>query len=302
MKRKLLMRVVLAVLLVGFSGCTNNEESAKKAYEDKNYNEAVKLLDQEEEKSKEAAEMYALSKAQLAIKDEAYSKALEFLEPLKGDQADELSQQCQYAITIAELSNKVVNNNAQETYDSFVKAQEVLNESNQAKLNDTMSELLHDKISEQNLDSIYYGEGLAALLKENDHPNSQRLLDSVEKSLEENAETKMKLFLMSTNWIRQDGTNLEGTILKVQFSDDEGFATIEETIANQYGFVAGDIKWKNIKFISENKFRHEELSKGSAVRYREAIGTINYGEKSINVHITADSEDNGIDQVLVATE
>lgn len=305
MKSKLLVSVVLGAMLVGFSGCANNEESAKKAYEEKNYNEAVKLLDQEEEKSKEAAEVYSLSKAQLAVKEESYSDALKFIEDLDSDQAKELAQKCHYNIALNELSNKVANNNVQETYESFTEAQEVLSEANQAKLNETMSELLQDKVTEQNLDSFYYAEGLASILRENGSANSNWLADSLEKDLDENAETKMKLFLMSTMWVRNDDTDLSGTKLKIQFNDSDGFATIEEStdFGKSYGYEKGDIKWKNIQFVDPNTFRYEELGKGQGQTiYFEGIGQIDYSEKKINNHISSDLNTTGRDQILVPVQ
>ena len=104
---------------------------------------------------------------------------------------------------------------------------------------------------------------------------------------------RVKAFL-SGQWVRMDGTNLDGVILEISFSDDVNIATVAD-ISNMldsiYGFAVNDVKWKNIQAIDEDRITYDDLRKGGSegAEYSTCIGTINYSDFSIQVHNSSET-------------
>lgn len=78
-------------------------------------------------------------------------------------------------------------------------------------------------------------------------------------------------------WERAESTftSLDGMVIEVQ--GDGSTAIIATVPDNEFGFVAGDVKWRNIEVLAENEYSFEDLvrEEGSgATSYVEGVITV----------------------------
>lgn len=303
MKRKYFLGIVFAFVIIFFCGCTTDEDSAKQAYKEKDYQKVVSLLKDKKDKTKESNEILLLSTAHVALKEKKYDEALKIVESVEGDESKKIAQQCNYNLFKIELNPAVKNNDHESTVNIYTKYQGALNDENKTKITNDLIDSFNSKATANNLDSLLYLDNVASQFKSTKEFKDTKLTEALDKLIADNAESKMKLFLISTIWIRQDDTGLNGTKLKVQFNYDDGFASIEEAteFGKSVGFSNGDVKWRSIQFIDSQTFRYEDLSKGgSGNTYHEGISTINYEKKMITLHVTGNLNTQGDDQILVS--
>lgn len=303
MKRKYFLGIVFAFVIIFFCGCTTDEDSAKQAYKEKDYQKVVSLLKDKKDKTKESNEIFLLSTAHVALKEKRYDYALKIAGSVEGDESEKIAQQCNYNLIKSELDAAIKNNDHESTFITYAKSQETLDDENRKIITAGLVDSFDDKASENNLDSIFYLEDVASQLRSSEDFKESELAAALDKTIANSAESKQKIFLISNIWLRQDDTNMSGTKIKIQFNNNDGFATIEETTAvgQEAGFGQGDIKWKNIQFVDSNTFRYEELAKGEAQTYYfEGIAKVDYFEKRINNHISSSQNTNGINQIYVA--
>lgn len=323
--------VFLIALTLFVTGCTNQEEKAQKAFDEKNYSEVVSLLKDEEKPTATAEKLYAssqaqlayekydyetvvqlleenegdsssddillISKAQLAVEKEAYQEALDHIQEIDNDELEELRQTCHYELAVAALTKGIEERNAEEIQKQLTAAQKTLVEERALQLTETLQTSLDPTFTELDIDNFYFAEQTLALLQKDKEQNTE-LVEYLQTKLDENSETKMKAFLNQA-WMRQDDTNISGSKIKVQFTNESGIALITEVVeTTESYFEIKDIKWKDIQYIDAEHFTFEDLAKSnSRSYYAPAVGTINYSEKKINVHVSAEANALGTDQV-----
>ena len=95
--------------------------------------------------------------------------------------------------------------------------------------------------------------------------------------------------VLEGTWIRSDGSALYGAKLEISFENEKGKAVLRAVPKNSYGFVEGDIKWKDINITGENSFTFEELSENeTSSKYLPAEAIFDSEDMTILVS-TADS-------------
>ncbi|MGG5340470.1 hypothetical protein [Enterococcus sp. AZ192] len=321
--------VIIIVLFAVLSDCTSKEEKAESAYKEGNYQEVVTLLEENKEKSEQSESIYLFSKAQLAFEKEHYQEVVDLLADKKLDnkvkdayqissaqvnlkkkkykaavdslqgsetkEAEEIRQISYYELHLPEISTRLMNNDADGTYEQLLAAQNVLNEENMDKLNKVIEEQINDKVKESDINDFYSLEKLATLLNKEEKNSLKKLSDFIGETLSANEKNKFDAF-MNRVWVREDDS-LKGLKLAIQISQENSFATILETAPEAPEFKVNDIKWSNIQYINSTTFRFEDLS--TSKNYSEAVGTIDYFGESIEVHVTAQANAIGTSQLLV---
>ncbi|GGC83336.1 hypothetical protein [Enterococcus wangshanyuanii] len=329
MKKRVVKTIVIVVLLAVVSGCTNKEEKAKTAYKEGDYQEVVTLLGENKEKSEQSERIYLFSKAQLAFEKKHYQKvvdlladkklddkvkdvyqlsnaqvnlkkkdyraAVDSLEGIETKEAEAIKQISYYELYLPEISTRLMNNDADETYEQLQAAQNILNEEKMEKLTKVIEERINEKVKESDINNFYSLEKLATLLDKEEKNSLKKLAEFIGKTLSANEKNKFEAFLNRV-WVRQDDT-FKGLKLAIQISQENSFATILETSPEAPEFKVNDIKWRNIQYINSTTFRFEDLSTNK--NYAEAVGMIDYSGETIEVHVTAQANAIGTSQLLV---
>lgn len=105
------------------------------------------------------------------------------------------------------------------------------------------------------------------------------IYDDLAQIVEANAENRIKSYIVG-KWVRADGTGLDGCVLDVKWTGENGVGVITSTIKtlnNTSKFAVNDIKWYEIEAIDDRSFKLRELSKGDyGGSYSQAIAKINY--------------------------
>ena len=132
-------------------------------------------------------------------------------------------------------------------------------------------------------------------------------VDTLNAIVKDAYKNRVKAFL-SGQWVRMDGTSLDGIVLDITLSDDVGIGTIS-SIASildaDTTYAENDVKWKNIQVVDANRITYEDLTKGDG-SYYSAVGTIDYLNNTINVHNSSPNPaplaSYGVDQLWVKKE
>lgn len=119
------------------------------------------------------------------------------------------------------------------------------------------------------------------------------LKEQLTEVIDDNCTNKVIAFTEG-EWVRRDMTDQDGIVLTLQWNKEDGTAIVTETKnAKKTDFKNDEIKWKNIKVISQKQFSYEDLAKGDdgSTGYNQGLGKINYENKTIKCKIS--DVDNG---------
>lgn len=120
-----------------------------------------------------------------------------------------------------------------------------------------------------------------------------------------NGEKRAAAFL-SGNWVRMDGTDLNGLRMQVIITDKQSVGIVLDDIKSANGYYKkNDIKWKDLNIFDATTFSFIGYSAKSAYNttgsLSEAIGIIDYDGMRIFIHSVRNSSDysSGYNQVMV---
>lgn len=132
-------------------------------------------------------------------------------------------------------------------------------------------------------------------------------VDTLNAIVKDAYKNRVKAFL-SGQWVRMDGTSLDGIVLDITLSDDVGIGTISSiasVLDADTSYAENDVKWKNIQVVDANRITYEDLTKGDG-SYSSAVGTIDYLNNTISVHNSSSNPvplaSYGADQLWVKKE
>lgn len=123
---------------------------------------------------------------------------------------------------------------------------------------------------------------------------SDKALKKELQSLVDNSQKNKVIAFITGDWKRRDYTNEDGMVIDVKWLDDNGTAIITNAKLknNKGGFQKGDVKWRNVKIISENELSYEELSKSKKdTEYKQAYAKIDFDMNQLVCNITSDSNE-----------
>lgn len=121
------------------------------------------------------------------------------------------------------------------------------------------------------------------------------------KNIDEKLTERTKEFLKG-KWIRTDNSTLNGTVVMVEESPEEGLVAKILSVPEKEikKFKPNDIKWKNIHFANNKKFYFSDLASEETITtsytgdvtsqiintYKGAVGTIDFEKKTIKMVYT----------------
>lgn len=263
--KKIFMPTILAVSILLLVGCSNYDK-AQKEFENGNYSEVLTLL--EGKADKKSIELY--DSANIKIFEKAINEALKNENvKLLSETVINLNKLYADSEKIADVENKLI-----------TEVENLLNESCEYK-------------------SFIFIENLCSELEKAKCKGST--LSQIKTILSKHDIDKLRAALTGT-WIRRDDTPLSGCKIDIAFSENSGKAVLTYAVPNPYGFEDGDVKWKDIELYNTKNFYFEDLGKSTDYRvigYSQSNANIDYTNMTISIHIVADSNSTGVDQVWV---
>lgn len=145
-----------------------------------------------------------------------------------------------------------------------------------------------DYCSEYDYDQFLFMDKVMKRLDDSDEESIINLSKKLSKCIKSNYANRL-LSAIQGNWVRDDNTDLSGTMLTIKTAGKSTTAVLTYLPANKYGFKVGDLKWKNVNVIGENIFSYEDLIKIESPAFSDyvsASATYDFATESINVSVT----------------
>lgn len=306
MKRKFIFALLLVVCTIVFSSCKSVSISqAYTAYNEKDYQKVIDLLENVEDLDNATARIQALSEAYLAYSEEEYALVIESLSNIELVDQEHLEM-----LAISKGMVSYQNQEYQNTIDYFATVEDGRNIPEYKASCEKLIEYAFDARSvadivrlntlnewtgEQILSlitamcqSAEYADFLFAdeLVKE--LPESE-LRGNIQGIIEKYEIDRAKSFLFG-DWEWESGDDV-CTSVKVYRLEDGLLAEVLVVGDNEveYQILVGDIYWKDFEFIDGTTFICNNLCKtrSAIVVDVTAMGKINYEDECIEMHLTA---------------
>lgn len=160
-------------------------------------------------------------------------------------------------------------------------------QSNKAELDDIIIEYCKTLGESKDFNDYVFMEDLVKIV-------SDKALKKELQSVVDNSQKNKVIAFITGDWKRRDYTNEDGMVIDVKWLDDNGTAIITKAKLknNEGGFQKGDVKWRNVKVISEDELSYEELSKSKEdTDYKQAYAKIDFDKNQLVCNITSDSDE-----------
>lgn len=295
-------------------------KSAQEAYNESNYSNVIDILEDVKDKP-EAKSLYTKAIIKLAnsnFEKGEYEKVVDDLKDLAAENNDakELYENAQFEIISDNVKN--INRLTKDTQISEVllKIEEVYEKDDKRRIEledsliDIVAEYFNDEPTYEDFENW---ESAIKTLKNEKVGSSISFAKNLSKKLDSFSKKKLQLALVGT-WIREDDTGMNGAYIELSFQDNTGIAILTKAPENPWGFVKGDLKWKNINIIDGNNFVFDDLERNASTYYDyfddsyvtdyshdyyEGSGNFNFDSQKITVHITDNGNGDGTDQIWV---
>lgn len=253
--------------------------SAHITFNESNYVETLKLLEDYQPISAAEEHIYNISKGMEYYNAKDYELAIEILsvQDLNSEQLEVLND----AIKNKYLEHlpEVLKTNDADKIEEYIREY-----SSEVEETELLDNLVKEYIEPFYVSDIYEDYVWADKLKESlsDLENMNILEDVIA-----NEDKKYDAFLNNI-WFRRDGTFLSGMEIECKSTEGKGIGivtSVSNTINNKYKFAVSDIKWGDMQKIDSNRFSMTEMAKNNGIpSYIPALGEINYDSNLIYTH------------------
>lgn len=268
---------------------------AKKSMTDLSFSEALSLLTdsygEAVSDNEEITELISLCRAHLAYNEKNYEEVLNLLDNYDKKNEEEIyiesSRILASSVLEKELSDAFSNMDSEAVTASVIKYCEAAGE-------DTIpGELINSKFSEliqkREYSVFEFMDSIVSATEE------YSFSSEIKATVDSGFENRVLSYLTENNWKRANGNKYaKGCILEVRIDDDEITGVIiDNSKAAGVVFYPGDVKWKKIVPISNNQFTFTDLYvtftygnyKITSRRYDPGTATINYETGEITFYI-----------------
>ena len=319
MKKITLLGLTLACVLF-ITGCASQHYSrASHFMQNGDYEAALTALDSIPDYKDAAAKMeechqhIQYNAALNAFTDGRYEEACDGLVPL-GDFLDAKSYVAQAENEISEdflqkatesMKQAVDKHDAGQFADVLLKAENIKygNESLLDNVTSAAIDLVNADLQKPTYDSFLFLDKLIDSLN-----GQERLADfanKLDQIRDANGEKRAAAFL-SGNWVRMDGTDLNGLRLQIIIADKQSVGIVLDDIKSGSSYYQkNDIKWKNLSILNSTTFSlvgySAKSSRNTTGSLSDEMGIIDYDSMRIFIHSVRNSSSYslGDNQVLV---
>jgi len=319
MKKVVLLGLVLACAL-SVTGCASQQYGkAGQLMQNGDYEAALTVLDSipdykdAAEKIEECNRHVQYDAALKSFSDGKYEEACDGLVPL-GDFLDAKSYVEQAESKISDeflqkategMKEAVDKHDADQLVDTLLDAENI-KYGNERLLDNVTSaaiDLVNADLQKPTYDSFLFLDKLIDSLD-----GQERLADfanELDQIRDVNGETRAAAFL-SGNWVRMDGTGLNGLRMQIIITDNQSVGIVLDDIKSANGYYKkNDIKWKDLSILNSTTFSlvgySAKSSRNTTGSLSDEMGIIDYDSMRIFIHSVRNSSSYslGDNQVLV---
>lgn len=319
MKKSLLL-LLMSVLVFAMTGCASQDyDKAIRLMESENYQAAIEIFNSIPEykdaaaKAEECEKYVEYNAAVNAFSEGRFEEACDTFASLGDflDASDYVKQASD------EISNEYLQNATAKIQDAVEAHDEkallgILEESSNVKYGNeelfdnvgiAIVDAVNGEFKKPSYDSFLFLDSLIDLL----HEQSQfsGVCEKVTQIRDENAGKRAATFL-SGNWVRMDGTGLNGLRMQIIAANNQAVGIVLDDIDSKSGYyMKNDIKWTDVNILSDTMF--SVIDHGAKTVYNKimtplsSVGTIDYDGMRIFLHSVQDQNNYslGRNQVMV---
>lgn len=319
MKKSLLL-LLMSVLVFAMTGCASQDyDKAIRLMESENYQAAIEIFNSIPEykdaaaKAEECEKYIEYNAAVNAFSEGRFEEACDTFASLGDflDASDYVKQASD------EISNEYLQNATAKIQDAVEAHDEkallgILEESSNVKYGNeelfdnvgiAIVDAVNGEFKKPSYDSFLFLDSLIDLL--NERNQFSEVCEKVTQIREENAEKRATTFL-SGNWVRMDGTGLNGLRMQIIAANNQAVGIILDDIDSKSGYyIKNDIKWTDLNILSNTMFsvidHSAKTAYNKAMTPVSSVGTIDYDGMRVFLHVVQDQNNYslGRNQVMV---